>query len=397
MHNLRWILAAYLLLWLAVAGIAGAAELVQQETYIVADDVVVRDDLYVSATEVIVDGTIDGDLVVLANYVEINGVVTGDLLVGAAAVRITGEIGDDARVLTGSSFVSGRIGDDWVTTGSGNTAAPVPLQTGSRTVDLGIILDGGQVGGDTLIFGGLADLSGGIEGDLRGFVNQLIMTELDVAGGAELTLAAVTADEASRVRGPSGFAYTAAEPLGVPSTVSEEIVYTELPQAETGVDLFTIFRRALGAIAGFALVGWLLLRYRPNWLIEPVAVLSVEPVKCFFVGFIVSLGFLFVPVMTVLLVVSVGFFWGIGLALLVGIVILGVLLLLWGISPLVVGMWAGRRFSSQPFGALLAGTALLVILRQLPLLGLGISAGVFMAALGALILARPIAALPPQA
>ncbi len=93
---------------------------------------------------------------------------------------------------------------------------------------------------------------------------------------------------------------------------------------------------------------------------------------------------------------GIGFFWGIGVALLTGGFVILLLILIWVFSPLVVGMWVGRRFSPQPFGALLVGIAVIAVFSRLPLVGLGISGMTFLAALGALILGRPLQPLPPQ-
>ncbi len=394
--GLRWLLVIYLLLFAGAAGLVAAADLVQQEQYILPDDRTIAEDLYVSAGDVIIDGRIEGDLVVVASYVEINGTITGDLTALAAGVQINGEVGDDARLLTASSVVAGRIGGDWATTGGNSAATPIPLDVGGRSLEIGAVLDGGEVAGDALILAGSANLFGRIDGDLSGQITSLVLREAAIGGGADVTLAEIAVDEVSRVSGENGFRYRAPQPLSVPSSLSPEIVYDELVLEDAGVDWFVVLRQVIGAIAGFAILGWLLLRYRPNWIIEPVAILNREPLKCLFVGFVVALGFLFLPVATLLLVLGIGFFWGIGVALLTGGFVILLLILIWVFSPLVVGMWVGRRFSPQPFGALLVGIAVIAVFSRLPLVGLGISGMTFLAALGALILGRPLQPLPPQ-
>src|SRR3712207_6533782 len=65
---------------------------------IVGPDEVVDDDLYATANEVVVEGTIRGDLVAFGQSVTVDGTVEGDLIAAGQSVEIGGEVDDDARI-----------------------------------------------------------------------------------------------------------------------------------------------------------------------------------------------------------------------------------------------------------------------------------------------------------
>lgn len=371
-----------------------AAEVVEQDIYFVAADTVIKNDLYVSANEMIIEGRVDGDVFFVGSFAEISGEIDGDLMGIAAGFEISGRVADDVRLLTSSVVVSGEIGGDLVSSGGGGASLPTPGSTGSRNLTQGIFVKQGRIGGDMLVGGGLVELAGQIDGNVRGTITSLVLRETEIAGHVNLGLSTVEIDDASRVLGEDGFQYTSAAPLNVPSSVSETIVFDQIePQT---INWFARVRRAVGALAGFALLGFLLLRYRPQWLIAPAAVMTTSPVRCFFTGLIVAVAFLFLPILTIILSIGVGLFWGVlsGIAA-GGFLFLG-LILIWTLSPLITGIWLGQRFSQQPFQAMLIGAAVLVALTLIPALGAGFATVTFMFALGALILSPRMTQLPPQ-
>jgi hypothetical protein len=72
----------------------------------------------------------------------------------------------------------------------------------------------------------------------------------------------------------------------------------------------------------------------------------------------------------------------------------GVLAMLWFLSPLITGLWLGRRLATalgreaNDLAALLGGVLLLALLGRLPFVGGLVSLASFVLALGALIVAR---------
>jgi cytoskeletal protein CcmA (bactofilin family) len=145
---------------LAVATPALAFEFKSGNNVIIPEGEVVEDDLYITAENFILEGTIKGDLVVFASSITIKtgGVIEEDLLAGGQSIIVDGAVQDDVRV-GAAAIVFGSdslVGDDLV-------AAGYSLET----------MTGSQVGGDALFAGYQAKLGGDIEGSLLVFANGL--------------------------------------------------------------------------------------------------------------------------------------------------------------------------------------------------------------------------------
>lgn len=111
-------------------------------------------------------------------------------------------------------------------------------------------------------------------------------------------------------------------------------------------------------------------------------------------GLLNALLFIFLPLATALLVFAMVLFWGWFPGIVLGLALFGVLPVLWFLSPLITGLWLGRRLATA-FGreannlaALLSGVLLLALLGRLPYVGWLVSLASFALALGALIVAR---------
>src|ERR671917_1679185 len=64
---------------------------------VIGADEVIEDDLYVTANEVLVEGTVEGDLIALGSSIAVDGTVAGDLIGAGQSVEIGGTVQDDAR------------------------------------------------------------------------------------------------------------------------------------------------------------------------------------------------------------------------------------------------------------------------------------------------------------
>jgi cytoskeletal protein CcmA (bactofilin family) len=101
---------------------------------------VVDDDLYVSAQEFVLDGTVNGDLIVFAQLVTINGKVDGDLMTAAQTVAVNGEVTGSVR-MAGSVLLVGekaRIGRDIVSAGYSLESKP------GSSIGQDLVYGGGQ-------------------------------------------------------------------------------------------------------------------------------------------------------------------------------------------------------------------------------------------------------------
>jgi hypothetical protein len=87
-------------------------------------------------------------------------------------------------------------------------------------------------------------------------------------------------------------------------------------------------------------------------------------------------------------------FWGWFPGVVLGLALFGALAMLWFLSPLITGLWIGRRLAmalgreTNDLAALLGGVLLLALLGRIPFVGWLVSLVSFVLALGALIVAR---------
>ncbi|HMQ54757.1 MAG TPA: polymer-forming cytoskeletal protein [Anaerolineae bacterium] len=211
------------------------------------------------ASEIYIDGTIEGDLIAAGGYIEINGVVTGDAIVAGGGISLNGEVEDDVRAAGGGVDISGTIGDDFVAAAGGGSGFMMPVQSDTQTVEPGIHLaDNAQVGGDALLAGGVGDLAGTINGELRAGMGQVSLAG-QVGEDAHLSAGTVTVAETAQV-GQTLF-YNSEEQTTIPSGVAAKVEYSPPPQgtpADPASVLLGWLFRTLLILAGFALLGWLL-------------------------------------------------------------------------------------------------------------------------------------------
>jgi len=386
------------LLLLAVTGGALAAEFAGDENvYRLAAGEVVNDDLYVGAGEVYIDGTVKGDLFVAGGYVEINGVVEGDLVAGGGGVVIHGQVLDDVRVVGGGIEVTGTVGDDLFVAGGGGQGMAFPMQFGGHSIQQGIRMgDQVTVGGDAAILGGGGRIDGQITGDLWAVMGTLELVGR-VGGNADLQVADLRVDEGSNVEGT--LRYSSPDETSIPAGVSGTVQY-DAPKAEAdqrvnvvGQIVGWVVRTSL-ILVGFALLGWLLLRYAPALLTAPVSAIEEKPVESGLYGLLASALLIFIPILSVLLIVLIWIFWGAFPALVMGFFLLGTLALIWLFSPLITGLWLGKRIVNQAgrettlIITLLVGVLLIVVIGRIPIVGWLVYLISFALALGGLLRSR---------
>ncbi|MEM9778158.1 MAG: polymer-forming cytoskeletal protein [Chloroflexota bacterium] len=394
MHKYHHIIVVLLgLLLFLAAGSASAAEFITEEaSWSLPAEETLDDDLYIQADEILIEGTVNGDVVAIGEYLRIEGTVNGDVLFLGGGARLDGNVNGDFRAAALSIDVQGAISDDLTVFGFGFVGLddPVPISA-DRTLLIGTRLTNGTVGDDLYAFSGLVKIvSSRIQGDVLGRLNGLEFEQSTVDGNVDITALQILTDEDSRVLGENGFRYESLTPSEV-STLSENIQFDAIEPPAT--NWIFVLRTVVGRIAGLAIIGWVLLRFKPNWLVEPVAAINTRPMWSSWLGLIIVLGAFFGSFGLAILLT---FFWG-GLA---AIIFTGFILFslgtAWLLSPLIAGFWFGQRLASQPFQGLLFGCSVFVILQMIPLFGFGISFFAFVLAVGSVALAPRIEELPSQ-
>lgn len=382
-------LCAVLLLVL-LTGTAVAAEMVSQELFRVPEGTIINDDLYVSANETYIEGIVQGDLLVSGSYLEINGTVEGDVLFVGLGLMITGDVGGDVRVVTGGLDLSGQVGEDLVTFTWGDSGLPFPLGVPNPDLVPGVTLQAGSdIGRDAWLTGGSAVVAGQIGRNLQAEANRLVLSETATIGGYT-AVSAPLLEISPEAQVGRQLTYAAPQELALPDDLADEILFQPLVETVESVQesIFARLLQIVSLLTGFAIVGWIILRWSPQTLSRPVQTLVDYPVRSAWLGFAVGLGFLIFPFATFLLATAVGLFWGLWPALVMAVFIFSALILVWVFSPLIIGLWLGLRFSDQPLNALLVGVLALVLLMGLPLIGFFISFMSFILTLGSLLLTR---------
>lgn len=393
----RWLVAFALvgLLSAVLGGVALAAEFGNGEVYRLSSGERVDDDLYVTASEVYIDGVVEGDLYALAGYIEVNGEVTGDVVLGGGGIVIRGVVGDDARVAGAGITILGSIGDDLFVAGggAGPGAMAFPVQVGSRSIEQGIQLrSSAQVNGDMAVAGGRGNLEGAIGGDLYAAMGTLTLGAR-VGGDAEVYAEQFNTGESAVVTGQ--LTYSTPDRLESADEVAADVQYQEPVRAERSPNVVASvvgwLLRTLAILIGFALIGWLVLRFVPAGLTRPADVIEDEPVAAGLYGLVGAVLLIFIPIVSALLVFVVWLLWGWFSGLIVFIFLFGVLALLWLFSPIVTGLWLGRRILRQVdqpaslLTAMFAGVLVIVVLGRVPVLGWLIYLISFVFALGGLL------------
>jgi cytoskeletal protein CcmA (bactofilin family) len=389
MRKRRWLAAALVgLLALLISRTALAAEVAGGEIYRLPAGQVVADDLYVSAREIYIDGTVQGDLIGAGAIVQVNGTVAGDALLAGAQVAIGGEVQDDVRAAGAAVDLSGTVGDDLIAAAGGGFGMPFPI--GDRTVQPGLRLaDSAAIGGDALLAGGQGTVDGTIGGRLRAALSDLTLAA-QVAGDAELFGDQIAVREGAQVAGI--LRYTSDEQVIIPEGVAADVEYrmpTQPAAPDSTERVFDWVLRTLLILVGFAALGWMILRLAPGLLTRPASALAARPGRASLYGVLAALGFVFLPLASVLLVVVMVVFWGWLPGVALGLFLFGVLALLWFLSPLVTGLWLGRALGRGmgSVAALLLGVVVIVLLGRIPIVGWFVYLVSFVFALGGLILA----------
>lgn len=402
-HKNRWFpLILTVLLGILLAGTATAAEFTDDEIYRLAEGEVIEDDLYVTGSEVFIDGTVKGDVIAAGSRVEVNGTVEGDLIAAGAEVMLNGEVQDDVRVAGAGITINGTVGDDLVAAGGGGN--PFPMPGVNKEVIQGVYLhDEATISGDVAIFGGEGSIDSAIGGDLHAFMGTLTLAGV-IDGNAELGGDTIQVVDTATVGG--NLTYKSDKPVEIPEGVASNVEYiqpdpTDAEESSNPVSavLGWLWRTML-ILVGFIILGALILRFGPKMLTRPANSINEQPVKTGLSGLLATLLFFFIPLASLLLVVLMIIFAGWFPGLVLGIFLFSTLAMIWFLSPLVTGMWLGQRLGPvlgrerNSMVALLAGVVLIVLLTRIPVIGMIVSLLSFIFAMGGLLMANRTN--PPQ-
>lgn len=162
---------------------AMAAETANSEFVIIREDNVVRDDLYVGAIRVVVEGRVEGDLIAFAaEEVVVNGSVGGSVIAVTPRVTIEGTVEGSLRTVASSVTVEGTIDGDVVATGLDLDLGPDSIVRGEVLAWVWNLRSVGEI--DELSgTQRTLELAGSVETDVDVSVDRLRIVDQLVVGG----------------------------------------------------------------------------------------------------------------------------------------------------------------------------------------------------------------------
>jgi cytoskeletal protein CcmA (bactofilin family) len=427
----RWLSFLVLLFLLALLfrpfAVARALDPRSGERVVIAAGEVVKDDLYVAASELVIEGEVDGDVYFMGSTLTITGKVTGDVNAFGGAILLKGEIGDDLRFFGAVTAMEegARVGGDLIAFGRG-----LNVQAGST------------IGQDLVFYGGQAYLGGEVGRNVRLGVNDVMLAG-HVHGNADLSVmgergasstppifgpmpvempslpGGLTLDPSARVDGD--LKYQAVSPLAdVERNVGGKVEYVpfESTQETKTQTAFDAWLNALRSLVTLMLFGALFAAATPGFLQQSATKIREQFWPSLGWGVLAYAIFFFLLLGLFVLMILAGVFFGIlTLGSISALVITGGLLLILVsifvfvfvtayLTKIVVGWelgnWLVNRFLPQWSGqryAPLVGVFLFGLVLQVPYLGFVLGLAALFIGLGALWLvvrpgARPLRATP---
>jgi cytoskeletal protein CcmA (bactofilin family) len=379
----------------------------------IGPDEVVDDDLYVTANEVVVDGTIRGDLIAFGSTISVEGTVEGDLIAAGQSVEVGGTVEDDARIAGQALLLDegARVGDDLlaaafslendpdsVVGGTLTYAGYQALLQGTVIEDVSVAANGLELGGEV---GGNVDAE--VDGENGGPPSVVFAPQADiptVEAGLALT-------DSATVGGSLTYESSTEAQIDPQARIEGEVTRSERPadeEEETYTFADAVFDN-LRSFVALLLVGLLLIWVAPNWVRRRAGTVLDRPLASLGLGVLsfVALVILGVVILLVTLVLAIIF----GLLSLGGLVAPIVVLGLLAEVILVLVFWISANYLAQIIVSFLAGVLLVeavrpgrgsgrvlplvvglivyVILRAIPVLGPLVGLAVVLLGLGTLL------------
>jgi cytoskeletal protein CcmA (bactofilin family) len=384
---------------------------------IIGPDEVVDDDLYATANEVVVEGTIRGDLVAYGQSVTVDGTVEGDMIAAGQSVEIGGEVDDDARIAGQALLLSegASVGDDLI-------AAAYSLQNEPES----------NVGGTLWYAGYQALLAGGVGEDLAGAANALTLggeiggdADVDVdgeeGGGGPPAFVPVpqvpiptvesglTLTDSALIGGNLTYQSSTEAQIDPGARIEGDVVREERPieeeEATRSPGAETVLE-ALRSLVSLVLVGLLLMWLAPGWIRRRAYTVLDRPLASLGWGLLGLIAFLIMGMVILLVTILLGIVLGlltlgglVALVIILGLLAEAALVLIFLITTnylaqIIVGFVAGVLLlesvlpgrGAGRFLPLVVGLIVYVILRAVPVLGPIVGLIVVLLGLGALLI-----------
>jgi cytoskeletal protein CcmA (bactofilin family) len=387
---------------------------------VIEADEVIDDDLYVTAQNFTLDGTVKGDVFVMGETITINGTVEGDLFAGGQTIVINGTVNGDTRI-GGAALQLGEtasLGEDLMAGGASLETKDGSTTGGDLLVGSGQTLLAGDVAGDVFAGTGALELRGEFGGDVTVEVGDA--TEGQSAPSmympnVKISLPSVTpgftVSKDAVIKGD--LVYTQSSDINIPEDVVagkitrnepvvdiDENTYVPPTTAELVMDwTFDLFRTIATIILLGLLLGWLAPKF-VNLLSEKI---KDTPIASVGWGVVACAAFFFTLLLILVTMIIGALFFGVltlgGVSfwvVLVGLLSIFALCVGFGLVIFflaqIVAAWLGGKMVLQKLNPKLAeskiwplvlGAVLVALLTSVPLIGWVFSILIVFAGLGA--------------
>ena len=319
---------------LGSVSLTSLASLVTTDRYIVTDEDVVDEDVYVTSVSSTIEGVVDGDLVIFTGDLMITGTVTGSVTVfssGSVVVSPTGSIEGSLNGVAVNATVAGNVaGDVFIT---------APSIVVSST---------GTIGRDAMLLGGTARIEGSVGRDVRGRTLRLVV---DGTVGGDIDVATQKLEFGpDAVVGGDVLYRSPVEASGATSATIDGTL-TRLPAQSNFVYGIILWLANIVGFLGFVVAGIVVLWAVRGTSARATGSVLVHPFKSLVVGIAASIA---LPLVIVALSMTL-----VGIPLAAILVLIGIALFIIGPLPAVTAL--GHRVllgRGGLFGAFVAGAAL---------------------------------------
>lgn len=347
-HGISSGLLLILLSVLSFAGAASAADFRGGNNLIIPAGQAIDNDLYVGASDIRVDGDVNGDLIAAAGNIRVGGKVSDDLMLAGGTIIIDGPVGDDVRVAGGTISINSNVSKDILAAG-------------------GTVTISGNAGRDVFVGAGNIELNGRIGGNLTASGDSVVLGGV-VQGNANITATKLELKPGAEIKGD--LIYTSSSKAVIPNDAivhgSIRQIVPKEPEKKTAE---ATLKDDVYSFLKFFIVGALIVFFAPTKSGKISDAIVSSPLKSSLLG----LALLFTaPFAAILLLVTI---IGIPLAI-IGIM---VYILAIYVSGVFVGFAIGRMaleraqtYRNESLSMLLAlfiGLVLLTIFQQLPVVG----------------------------
>ena len=320
-----------LLVVLAAAAPAAAAQIQQGDTLVIGPGQVVNDDVYAVGSNVQILGTVNGDVFVAANSITVAGTVTGGVFAVANNISVTGDVQHGVHAAGNTVTISGPVTQDAVVASSTFTATPGGSIGRDLVLATGTAIVTAPVGRNVQAAGGDMTLAGPVGGDVQVQVNNLQLTD-----GAEVAGTVTYTSNNEAVIAPGA---------AVGAGIQHVLPPAQAAPTPPGVSAGWAVVGWLRGLVGLAVIGLLFILLLPRFSQQTVEIARTARWSSLGLGFALLIG---VPVAALL------------------VFILGIILGGWMLAFALLAIYAMACATGAAFAAMLTGNMVVHALRRPP-------------------------------